>query len=44
MQLPLCAPYPGKLSVLVMDNASIHHGEGIADLIQGAGMYSFVLY
>ncbi|KAF8833569.1 hypothetical protein BDN67DRAFT_865744, partial [Paxillus ammoniavirescens] len=32
-ELPLCTPYPGKLSVLMMDNAKIHHGEGIADLI-----------
>ncbi|KAG2352027.1 hypothetical protein BDR07DRAFT_1440068 [Suillus spraguei] len=31
--LPLCTPYPGKLSVLIMDNAKIHHGEGIAELI-----------
>ncbi|OJA18679.1 hypothetical protein AZE42_13445 [Rhizopogon vesiculosus] len=22
--LPFCTPYPGKLSVLIMDNAKIH--------------------
>jgi hypothetical protein len=25
--LPHCTPYPGPRSVIVMDNASIHHGE-----------------
>ncbi|KAG2069983.1 hypothetical protein BDR04DRAFT_935755, partial [Suillus decipiens] len=25
--LPMCSPYPGLLSILVMDNAKIHHGE-----------------
>lgn len=25
--LPLCTPYPGPRSVLVMDNARIHHSE-----------------
>ena len=25
--LPLCTPYPGPRSVLVMDNATIHHCE-----------------
>jgi transposase len=32
LQLPLCSPYPGPLSVLVMDNARIHHGEEIIQL------------
>lgn len=36
--LPLCTPYPGKLSVLIMDNAKIHHGEGIAELIRETGV------
>ncbi|KAG2754235.1 hypothetical protein P692DRAFT_201666478, partial [Suillus brevipes Sb2] len=31
--LPLCQQYPGRLSVLVMDNAKIHHGEGVAEMI-----------
>jgi len=31
-KMPLCAPFPGYLSVLVMDNARIHHGEGILEL------------
>jgi len=30
--MPLCSAFPGPLSVLVMDNAHIHHGEGILDL------------
>ncbi|KAG1853355.1 hypothetical protein F4604DRAFT_1686355 [Suillus subluteus] len=34
--LPLCTPYPGRLSVLVMDNAKIHHGDGVAELIREA--------
>ena len=25
--LPLCTPFPGPRSVIVMDNASIHRGE-----------------
>jgi transposase len=25
--------------VLVMDNAKVHHGDGVADLIREAGMY-----
>lgn len=31
--MPLCSAFPGPLSVLVMDNARIHHGEGILDLV-----------
>jgi transposase len=30
--MPLCSPFPGPLSVLIMDNARIHHGEGILAL------------
>ncbi|KAF8227826.1 hypothetical protein L208DRAFT_1080602, partial [Tricholoma matsutake] len=30
--LPLCSPFPGPLSVLVMDNAHIHHGDKIVEL------------
>lgn len=36
-QLPLCLPIPGKLSVLVMDNARIHRGEGVREPIEGHG-------
>ncbi|KAJ3502659.1 hypothetical protein NLJ89_g8785 [Agrocybe chaxingu] len=36
--MPLTTPYPGKLSVLVMDNARIHHGEGILELAQRFGV------
>ena len=32
--MPLCTPFPGPLSVLVMDNAKIHHGEGILQLAE----------
>jgi transposase len=47
--LPQCTPFPGPQSVLVMDNASIHHGEvqifyaidanvkEIRDIIENAG-------
>ena len=30
--MPLCSPFPGYLSVLVMDNARIHHGDQILEL------------
>lgn len=30
--MPLTTPYPGRLSVLVMDNARIHHGAEILEL------------
>jgi len=33
--LPLCSPYPGRLSVLVMDNARIHHGGEIIEPCSG---------
>lgn len=32
--MPLTAPFPGVLSVLVMDNARVHHGEGILELAE----------
>ncbi|KAH7921102.1 hypothetical protein BV22DRAFT_982634, partial [Leucogyrophana mollusca] len=35
--LPLCSPYPGKNSVLVMDNARIHHGNEIQELAERFG-------
>jgi hypothetical protein len=36
-QLPLCSPYPGPLSVLIMDNDRIHHGEEILALCDRFG-------
>jgi hypothetical protein len=38
-QMPLATPFPGPLSVLVMDNARIHHGEEILELAEHFGMY-----
>jgi transposase len=35
-------PYPGPQSVLVMDNAQIHHAEAIKDLVHGYGRHIFV--
>ncbi|KAG1798675.1 uncharacterized protein BJ212DRAFT_1288796, partial [Suillus subaureus] len=35
--LLMCSPYPGLLSVLVMDNMKIHHGEGVVELIEAYG-------
>jgi len=37
VQLPLCTPFPGYLSVLIMDNAHIHHGKEILELMQRFG-------
>jgi len=37
--MPLCSPFPGYLSVLVMDNARIHHREGILELAECFHMY-----
>jgi transposase len=39
--MPLTTPYPGTLSVLVMDNARIHHGEGILELTERFGVSKF---
>jgi hypothetical protein len=25
--LPICTPYPGPRSIIIMDNARIHHSE-----------------
>ena len=36
--MPLCAPFPGNLSVLVMDNARIHHGAEILELAERFGL------
>jgi transposase len=37
LQLPKCSAYPGPLSVLVMDNAKIHHGQEILELVDRFG-------
>jgi len=39
LQLPKCSAYPGPLSVLVMDNATIHHGQEILELFDRFGVY-----
>src|SRR5882762_5837499 len=36
--MPLCSAYPGPLSVLVMDNAKIHHGNAILELADQFGI------
>jgi transposase len=38
--MPLTSPYPGKLSILVMDNARIHHGAEILELAERFGLLS----
>ena len=37
-------PYPGPQSVLVLDNARIHHADEIDDLVRGYGMLCHVFY
>ena len=41
--MPLTSPYPGKLSVLVMDNACIHHQSEILELAEQFGMHNIVM-
>lgn len=36
-QLPVSNPYPGPRSVLVMDNARIHHSDEIDELVHSYG-------
>jgi transposase len=36
--LPLCTPFPGRNSVLVMDNASIHKSEQLVKACYQAGV------
>ena len=38
-ELPLSSPFPGVLSMFVMDNARIHHGEGILELAEIYGKF-----
>ncbi|KIM77531.1 hypothetical protein PILCRDRAFT_76616 [Piloderma croceum F 1598] len=35
--LPKCSPFPGPLSILVMDNAKIHHGADVLELCEHFG-------
>lgn len=42
-KMPKCTAYPGPLSVLVMDNASIHHGYEILELVDRFGRLSCLL-
>lgn len=37
--MPLTSPYPGNLSVLVMENARIHHGAEILELAGRFGVH-----
>jgi hypothetical protein len=40
-KMPLCSAYPGPLSVLVMDNARIHHGDEILELADRFGEFTY---
>ena len=47
LQFPKCTAYPGPLSVVVMDNAKIHHSDGIlklADRFGGLFTFFFTVY
>jgi hypothetical protein len=33
----MCSPYPGPMSVLVMDNARVHQGDAIFELVERFG-------
>jgi hypothetical protein len=35
-------PFPGPRSVLLLDNARIHHSQEVTDLVHSYGMYAFV--
>jgi hypothetical protein len=41
--MPRCMAYPGLLSVLVMDNAKIHHDDAILELADRFGECMIVL-
>ena len=37
-----CFPFPGYLSVLIIDNACIHHSKGILDLADRFHLFSYL--
>lgn len=37
--LPQCEPYPGKRSVIILDNCRVHHREGIREMVEAAGEF-----
>ena len=43
-KLPFSSPFPGILSVFVMDNARTHHGEEILELAELYGMFLEIHY
>jgi hypothetical protein len=42
-QIPVMNPFPGPNSILVMDNAPIHHGGRIAEICDAADVLLFYL-
>ena len=36
--IPTMQPFPGKMSILIMDNCSIHHVQEVKDLLEAAGI------
>lgn len=38
LQLPRCSPFPGPQSVIILDNARIHHGDKILELTRPLGV------
>ncbi|KAI4850121.1 hypothetical protein E4T44_02934 [Aureobasidium sp. EXF-8845] len=41
--LPQCEPYPGRRSIVIMDNCSTHHSEKITQLGEQFGVYLLYL-
>ena len=42
LSIPHMEPFPGKRSVLILDNAAIHHNEELRDLVEAA--HGILLY
>jgi len=42
-QLPKCTAFPGPMSVLIMDNTKIHHGDDVTDLVEAFGEHFICL-